>query len=88
MAEIEVSVESEDVGWICRVEVREQRADSHHEVRVTPGEMERFGHGRSVAQTVRDSMSFLLEREPPASILRTFSLSTIEHYFPDFQGGP
>lgn len=88
MAEIEVSVERTEGGWICGVEVSELRTNSHHEVRVSSEEMERFGHGRTVAQTVHDSMAFLLEREPPNSILRSFSLSTIEHYFPDFQGGP
>jgi len=30
-------------------------------------------------------MGFLLEREPPTSILRTFSLEQIGDYFPDYR---
>ena len=37
-----------------------------------------------VADLVRSSFSFLLAREPPSSILRSFSLEQIADYFPDF----
>ena len=33
---------------------------------------------------VRESFQFLLEREPPGSILREFSLSDITRYFPEY----
>jgi hypothetical protein len=33
---------------------------------------------------VRQSMEFLLEREPPTSILREFSLDVIPRYFGDY----
>ncbi|HEY3523282.1 MAG TPA: hypothetical protein VGK63_06235, partial [Candidatus Limnocylindrales bacterium] len=33
---------------------------------------------------VETSFAFLLEREPPSSILRSFDLSTIERFFPDY----
>lgn len=88
MAEIEVNTEQADGGWICRVRVQDPRGTSRHEVRVSQHEMERFGRGRSVAQTVQDSIRFLLQREPPQAILQSFSLSTIQRYFPDFEGGP
>jgi hypothetical protein len=38
------------------------------------------------AQLVRESFVFLLEREPVESILRTFDLSVIERYFPEYRG--
>jgi hypothetical protein len=33
---------------------------------------------------VKESFEFLLEREPPTSILREFPLTTIADYFPDY----
>lgn len=33
---------------------------------------------------VRASMQFLLEREPPSSIMAAFSLDDIPRYFPDY----
>ena len=33
---------------------------------------------------VRASFVFLLEREPPSSILKTFDLSVISRYFPEY----
>jgi hypothetical protein len=33
---------------------------------------------------VRRSFDFLLEREPPSSILRTFDLAVIGRYFPEY----
>jgi hypothetical protein len=39
-----------------------------------------------LAQLVRESFVFLLEREPVESILRSFDLSVIEGYFPEYRG--
>jgi hypothetical protein len=38
----------------------------------------------STALLVEKSFTFLLKREPNTSILRTFDLSLIEHYFPEY----
>ena len=40
--------------------------------------------GESPAATVRRAFEFLLEREPPSSILRRFALEDIGSYFPEF----
>lgn len=48
---------------------------------------ERWGSGEgaeAVQELVRRSFDFLLEREPPESILRTFDLAVIERYFPEY----
>ena len=37
------------------------------------------------ADLVRRSFAFLLEREPKESILRTFELSVIGRYFPEYE---
>jgi hypothetical protein len=56
-----------------------------HTVRVPAGLPATLGcTHRPVADLVRRSFAFLLEREPPSSILRTFSLEQIGDYFPDF----
>ncbi len=36
-------------------------------------------------ELVRKSFEFLLEREPNTSILRTFELSVIQRYFPEYE---
>ncbi len=42
--------------------------------------------GRVDAKTlIRKSFEFLLEREPNTSILRSFDLPVIGHYFPDYE---
>lgn len=39
----------------------------------------------SLEQLVEKSFAFLLEREGPQSILQTFDLPLIQHYFPDYE---
>ena len=34
---------------------------------------------------VRESFVFLLEREPPSSIMKAFSLDVISRYFPEYE---
>jgi hypothetical protein len=44
-------------------------------------------HGLAASQEpvlVRASMQYLLEREPPSSVLSAFSLDDITRYFPDY----
>ncbi len=57
---------------------------SDHVVAATKADVERLGEGSSVEELVRRSFEFLLEREPPQSILSRFSLSDIERYFPEY----
>jgi hypothetical protein len=72
-------------GWTCKVRIVEEgRTASEHMVTVTKDDKERFAPHSSVEDLVTRSFEFLLEREPPTSILRTFALPDIERYFPDF----
>ncbi len=57
---------------------------SDHTVEVTKSDLKRLAPGGSVEDLVKRSFEFLLEREPPQSILRRFALADIEHYFPEF----
>ncbi len=40
----------------------------------------------STAELLKKSFEFLLQREPNTSILRSFDLSVISRYFPEFDG--
>jgi hypothetical protein len=74
-------------GWTCKVRIEEEgRTLSEHTVTVTKEDKERFAPYSTVEDLVRRSFEFLLEREPPTSILHTFALPDIERYFPDFPG--
>jgi hypothetical protein len=58
---------------------------SEHEVIATPAVIARVARaGETPAATIRRAFEFLLEREPPSSILRRFALEDIATYFPEF----
>ncbi|TMG25538.1 MAG: hypothetical protein E6H96_03330 [Chloroflexi bacterium] len=60
--------------------------ETHHQVTVSRADLERLEPGATdPAEVVRRSFEFLLEREPPESILRSFDLTVIGRYFPDYE---
>ena len=79
---IVVSVRESGDGHVAEVTVHDQETTTHR-VRVSRFERERYGT-EDVADLVRRSFEFLLEREPNGSILREFDLSTIERYFAEY----
>jgi len=82
-----VRAERKDGGWVCDVEVEARGESSRHSVTVSAAELARWGGGEdkaAVEDLVRRSFDFLLEREPPSSILRRFDLSVIQRYFPEY----
>ena len=84
---VAVACAADGDGYRCRVEVSDGTSTSRHQVRVTRGDLERWGRDRSAEQLVQDSFDFLLQREAKESILQEFDLSVIKRYFPDFDGG-
>jgi hypothetical protein len=69
------------------VEVEEGHEVTGHKVRVPEAFLDDLllaGADREVI--VRETIEFLLEREPAASILPEFSLDDVSRYFPDFPG--
>ena len=67
------------------VEVVSQVASSH-QVNVQPAYALRLTLGKiSTEQLIEKSFEFLLAREPNTSILRSFDLSIISQYFPEFE---
>ena len=87
MAETDVRRAGSD-GGRSRFEVTVQEGDSstRHEVTLTVDDFKRFGgSARSLEELIQRSFEFLLDREPKESILRSFELSEIGRYFPDFE---
>jgi hypothetical protein len=74
-------------GWTCRVTLTDgSRPVSSHEVRVRAADLRRLARSSAdPTQLVERSFEFLLEREPPQSILRSFDLMEIARYFPDYE---
>jgi hypothetical protein len=82
---VNVTVAVNANGWTCHVHIDERgRTVSDHSVTVTKADKDRLAPHSTVEELVTRSFEFLLEREPPTSILRTFALPDIERYFPDF----
>ena len=84
-----VTVRAEPQGdhWICEVSVDHDGQRTRHRVMVRRADLERWAGGaerKDVESLVARSFDFLLEREPPRSILPTFELSVIQRYFHDF----
>jgi hypothetical protein len=82
----DVSVREEPDGRF-HVEVRTGATTTTHEVTVPGGYPAEIGCGHvDGADLVAASFAFLLEREPPTSILARFRLPQIADYFPEYPG--
>ncbi len=84
-----VSVTASPAGeaWVCQVAVNHGGEHTRHTVMVTARDLARWARGNEkddVEDLVARSFDFLLEREPPGSILNRFDLSVIQRYFPDY----
>jgi hypothetical protein len=83
---IHVATTANPNGWTCRVRIEDDgRPVTQHTVAVASADKERYGPRSTVEDLVTRSFEFLLEREPPTSILRAFALPDIERYFPDYR---
>jgi len=82
---IEVRCAPGGAGWKCSVKVTGER-EYGYVVDVSRDELVRYGRGwPDATELVAASFRFLLDHEPPGSILAHFSLSAIERYFPQFR---
>ncbi|MCA1846162.1 MAG: hypothetical protein LC792_23815 [Actinobacteria bacterium] len=67
------------------VEVEEGNEVTGHKVRLNPTFLDDLLlNGVEGEQIVRETIDFLLEREPATSILPEFSLEDVTRYFPEF----
>jgi hypothetical protein len=67
------------------VEVEDCDTTTKHRVHVPASLLHDLGLADADRErVVRESFAFLLEREPPSSILSEFSLDVIPRYFPEY----
>ena len=88
MAAVAVQCEgSRSDGWTCHVTLREGGLDiSTHYVRVWASDLQRLApYASDPSALVKASFKFLLERESPQMIRRSFDLLDIAFYFPDYE---
>jgi hypothetical protein len=85
MTKIDVSCVTAADGWLCEVTLGEGRETSHS-VTFTRADFQRLASsGETPDSLVRRSFEFLLQREPKESILKSFALTDIGRYFPEFE---
>ena len=85
--EIGVACERHDSDWLCVVDLRDADGPtSHHRVTVAADVLARLAPGTPDPEDlVHRSFEFLLAREPKESILASFDLTLIGHYFPEYE---
>ena len=85
MTELDVVCHTAFDGWNCQVTISDDDGTrTEHGVSVTRTERERYAPASDVHLLVNASVRFLLSKEPKESILRSFALSDIDRYFPDY----
>jgi len=87
-AEIDVTGKKSPEGWLFEVRVQEGDTWTRHTVSLARKDYERLAPGACVepGSLVRRSFVFLLEREPKEAILKSFDLTVISRYFPEYEG--
>jgi len=86
MAEIDVRKTEHHDTYQFDVTVRERDEQTRHTVSLSKTDYDRLTEGETTAEAlVRESFRFLLEREPKESILRSFDLTVISRYFPEYE---
>jgi hypothetical protein len=86
MIRVDVVCQSTPDGWSCAVEVVEGDGRSRHVVAVRTADLTQLDPtAPDPTDLVRRSFAFLLEREPKESILRSFDLTVISRYFPEYE---
>jgi hypothetical protein len=86
----EIDVETVDVERLAsRFHLRvtdEDGSATEHDVTLSAVDHERLGAGYPTPEAfIQACFGFLLEREPKTSILRSFDVSQIATYFPEFE---
>lgn len=84
---LDVRAERKGDSWACAVIVITHGHENRYDVVVHPADLDRWASGDdqgAVQDLVKRSFEFLLEREPPGSILKSFDLAVIQRYFPEY----
>jgi hypothetical protein len=81
--EVRRTGDGETLGF--EVTVREGKSETRHQVTILAATCNRLGGGQPPERVIEAAFRFLLEREPKESILRSFDVSVISRYFPEFE---
>ena len=85
LSEIAIECSPADGGWLASVTVTDHGSSREFKVAVSAGELSRLDPtSPDPTDLLRRSFEFLLAREPKESILRSFGLSVIARYFPEY----
>jgi hypothetical protein len=86
MADIKVETTDHNDTYECHVTVSERGGETRHRVTLRKADYERLAGAKgSPEDLVTESFRFLLEREPKEAILRSFELTVIGRYFPEYE---
>ena len=86
MAEITVSRAEAPDGWVLTVQVAEGSSTTEHRVGLLREYHVKLTQGCATPEQLAEaSFRFLLERESKESILRSFDMPIIAHYFPEYE---
>jgi len=86
LAEISVSRADAPDGWMMTVRVAEGNSKTEHRVSLSRNYHVKLTQGCATPEQLAEaSFRFLLEREPKESILRSFEMSVIARYFPEYE---
>ncbi len=75
---------SDASGWVYTVTVGSGDEATEHTVSLKRETLDELGDGRNAEQFITDTFRFLLTREPKESILRSFDITDVSSYFPEF----
>ena len=67
------------------VTVSEGPGTSRHTVTMAPADHERLAPGTPPERVIEAAFRFLLDREPKEAILKSFDITVIPRYFPEFE---
>jgi hypothetical protein len=86
VAQIQVETQEQADGYTFQVTVQERGSQTEHRVTLSEDDYQRLSGGETSPEAlVEESFRFLLEREPKESILRSFDLTVISRYFPEYE---
>ena len=86
--EIRVRCQAAPDGWRCQVTVGDGPGQTRHDVTVSSADGEELAAATDpshVQRLIEETYDFLLEREPKTSILRSFDITVVSRYFPEFE---
>ena len=86
MAKITVSRTDAPDGWVLTVRVAEGSSSTEHRIELLRDYHVKLTQGCATPEQLAEaSFRFLLERESKESILRSFEMPVIAHYFPEYE---